>query len=152
MASHVRTQIRDAAVALLDALETTRDKCTGGRPNSRPIQESELPCLLVYTNEEESAPASRTMPARRLQRAVQLVVHGYAQGTGDIDATLDTIAKEVEAALGADPTLGGLAKDTYLVGTLKQSDADAQKPTWEVVLTFTCEYSTREDIPDAALA
>lgn len=152
MANHVRTQIRDAAVDLLDGLTTTSTRCSGGRPGSRPIQESELPCLLVYTNEEESEPVSGTQGTRRAHRAVQLVVHGYAAGTGDIDATLDTIAKEVEAALAAAPTLGGLAKDVYLTGTVKESDPEAQQPTWAIVLTFTCEYSTREDIPDAALA
>lgn len=152
MANHVRTQIRDAAVNALDALTTTSTRCTGGRPKSRPIAESELPCLLVYTNEEESEPVSGQMGLRRMSRSVQLLVHGYAQGTGDIDATLDTIAKEVEAALMADPTLGALAKDTYLVGTVKDSDPEAKQPTWEVVLTFTCEYSTREASPDAALA
>ncbi len=152
MANHVRTQIRDAAVALLDALTTTSTRCTGGRPKSRPIQETELPCLLVYTQEEESEPVSGQMGTRRLQRAVQLMVHGYAQGTGDIDATLDTIAKEVEEALAASPTLGGLCKDLYLTGTVKDSDPEAQQPTWEIVLTFTCEYATREDDADAALA
>jgi hypothetical protein len=151
MANHIRTQIRDAAVALLDSLETTRDKCTGGRPKSRPIQESELPCLLVYTNEEESEPVSGTMGARRIARAVQLVVHGFVASTGDADETMDTIAKEVEAALAAAPTLGGLSKDLYLTGTTKESDPDAEKPLWELVLTFTCEYSTLETAPDAAL-
>lgn len=152
MANHVRTQIRDAAVDLLDALTTTSTRCSGGRPRSRPVQESELPCLLVYTNEEESEPVSGQMGTRRMDRNCQLIVHGYAQGTGDVDATLDTIAKEVEAALAAAPTLGGLAKDSYLTGTAKESDPEAQQPTWEIVLTFTVQYQTREDVPDASLA
>jgi hypothetical protein len=139
-------------VDLLDNLTTTSSRCTGGRPESRKVQESELPCLLVYTNEEESEMVSGQMGARRQARACQLVVHGFAQGTGDIDKTLDTIAKEVEAALGAAPTLSGKAKDLYLVGTEKSSDPEAKQPTWEIVLTFTCEYSTREGIADVALA
>jgi hypothetical protein len=152
MANHVRTQIRDAAVALLDALTTTSTRCTGGRPRTRPIQQAELPCLLVYTNETETEMASGTMPLRRLVHNCQLVVHGYASGTGDIDATLDTIAKEVQAALEAAPTLGGLAKDTYLTSTVKDSAEDAEQPTWHVILTFTCEFHTREGTPDTALA
>lgn len=152
MADHLRTQIRDAAVNLLDALTTTSTRCTGGRPRSRPIQESELPCLLVYTNEEESEPVSRTLGARRMDRNVQLMVHGYTASTGDADKTMDTIAKEVEAALAASPTLGGLCKDLYLVGTVKESDPEASQPTWELILTFTCQYQTLETAPDAALA
>jgi RsiW-degrading membrane proteinase PrsW (M82 family) len=152
MADHVRTQIRDAAVDLLDALTTTSTRCTGGRPKSRPVQESELPCLLVYTNETEAEPVSGTMGARRMAEVCQLVVHGFAQGTGDIDKTLDTIEKEVRVALAAAPTLSGLAKDSYFVGSTKESDQEAQQPTWEIVITFTVEYSTRETAPDAALA
>lgn len=152
MANHVRQQIRDAAVNALDSLTTTSTRCYGGRPRSRPLQEADLPALLVYTNEEESEPVSGTLGQRRIARAVQLVVHGYARGTGDIDGTLDTIAKEVEVALAADPTLGGLCKDLYLTSTAKESDPEAAQPTFEVVLTFTAEYQTREDAPDAALA
>ena len=152
MANHVRTQIRDAAVNLLDALTTTSTRCTAARPKSRPIQASELPCLIVYTNDTDTEMVSGTMPLRRKVNNCQLVVHGYAKGTGDIDATLDTIAKEVETALAASPTLSGKCKDLYLTNTVKDSDPDAKQPTWESVLTFTCEYATREDIPDAALA
>jgi len=152
MADHVRTQIRDAALDLIDALTTTGSRAYAGRPGSRPLQESELPALLVYTNEEEAEYVSGQQGARRIQRNCQLMVHGFAQGTGDIDKTLDTIAKEVEEALMAAPTLGGKAKDLFLTNTTKESDPEAQKPTWEIVLTFTCEYHTREGDSDAALS
>lgn len=152
MADHVRTQCRDAAKTAVTGLTTTGASVFAARPKSRPVQENELPCLLVYTQEEESEQVSGQQGTRRMARAVQLVVHGYAQGTGDIDKTLDTIAKEVEVALAANPTLTGKCKDLYLTGTVKESDAEAKQPTWEIVLTFTCEYSTREDLPDAALA
>lgn len=152
MADHVRTQIRDAAIAKLSGLATTGSRVFGGRPETRPLQESDLPGLLVYTAEEESAAESGTIGTRRLMRTCQLVVHGFAQGTGDVDKTLDTIAKEVEAALAADPTLGGRAKDLVIASTTKESADDAAQPAWTVRLSFVCEYSTREDIPDAALA
>jgi len=152
MADHLRTQIRDAAKTLVTGLVTTGANAFAGRPESRPLQESELPGLLVYTNEEESEFASGQRPTRRQVRNCQLLVHGFAQATADLDKTLDTIAKEVEAALEADPTLGALAKDLYLTNTAKESDPEAKQPTGEIVLTFTCEYHTREGIPDAALA
>lgn len=152
MADHVRTQIRDAAVTRLTGLVTTGTRCSGGRPKSRPVQESELPCLLVYTAETEGELVSRKMGARRLAEVAQLVIHGFAQGTGDVDKTLDTIEKEVRVALAADPTFVALAKDSYFTGSVKESDPEAKQPTWEIVINFTVEYSTREDAPDAALA
>jgi hypothetical protein len=152
MADHVRTQVRDAVKTLVTGLTTTGANAFAGRPESRPLQESELPGLLVYTNEEESEHVAGQQGSRRKARNGQLMVHGFAQSTADIDKTLDTIAKEVEAALEAAPTLSGLAKDLYHTNTEKRSDPEAAKPTGEIVLTFTCEYHTREGIPDAALA
>lgn len=151
MADHARTQCRDAAVGLLDNLTTTVTNCFAGRPESRPLQEGELPGLLVYTNEEESEFTAGQRGSRRRERNCQLLVHGFAQDASDLDKKLDTIAKEVEAALEADPTLGGKAKDVYLTGTVKSSAGEAKTPTGEIVLTFTCEYHTREGVPDAAL-
>lgn len=154
MADHVRTQCRDAAVALLANLTVGADtfSAEGGRPESRPLQEADLPALLVYTNEEEADYTSGTRGSRRQERRCQLMVHGFAQDTADLDKTLDAIAKVVEAALEAAPTLGGLAKDVYLTGTTKSADPEAKQPTGEIVLNFTCEYHTREGAPDSALA
>lgn len=154
MADHVRTQCRDAAVALLANLTVGSDTVSaeGGRPESRPLMEANLPAILVYTNEEEAEYTSGTRGSRRLERRCQLMVHGFAQDTNDLDKTLDAIAKVVEAALEAAPTLGGLAKDVYLTGTTKSVDPEAKQPTGEVVLNFTVEYHTREGAPDAAFA
>lgn len=151
MTDHLRTQIRDAAKTLVTGLTTTGANAFAGRPESRPLQAGELPGLLVYTNEEESEFVSGQRGARRKVRNCQLVVHGFAQVVPDLDKTLDTIAKEVEEALEASPTLGDLAKDLYLTGTVKESDPEAKQPTGEIVLTFTCEYHTREGDSDAAL-
>lgn len=152
MADHVRTQCRDRAKTLVTGLLTTGANAFAGRPESRPLQETELPGLLVYTNDEESEMVSGQQGTRRKSRACELMIHGFAQSTADVDAVLDTIAKEVEAALEADPTLNGKAKDVYHTGTEKQSDPEAKKPTAEVVLKFTCEYHTREGTPDVPLA
>lgn len=152
MADHVRTQIRDAAVDALDALTTTSTRCFAARPGTRPLQDSDLPCLIVYTNDESSEAVSGQMATRRLERRLELMVRGYAKGTGDIDKTLDTICAEVETALAADPTLGGKAKDLVLDSTAKEDDEDVEQPTWRVTMRWLAEYSTREAAPTAALA
>ena len=152
MANHVRTQIRDAALALIDSLTTTGARAYAGRPETRPLQPSELPALLVHTNDVESEEVSGTRGSRRFVHLCDVVIEGYAKGTGDIDATLDTIEKEVRAALEADPTLGGLCKDLICTGANKDNEAEAEQPSWRIRMTWRCEYHTREGVPDAALA
>lgn len=151
MTDHVRTQCRDAAKTALTSLTTTGANAFAGRPQTRPLQGSELPGLIVYTTETESAVISRTSSGRRMQDVCNLVVEAFAKGTGDIDKTLDTIEKEVRAALAAS-TLGGLAKDLFFAGSQKEDDPDAEQPTWRIRMTFTLEYHTSEAAPDTALA
>lgn len=152
MADHIRTQCRSAVVTALTGLATTGSRVTGGRPKSRPVQESELPCLVVYTDDTEAEPSAGSRGARRMEESCTLVVHGYAQDKTDLDKKLDTIEKEVRTALAADPTLGGKAKDLWFTRSSKESETDVDKPTGEISITFTLEYHTREGVPDAALA
>jgi hypothetical protein len=152
MADHLRTQVRDAALALVAALTTTGSNAFAGRPETRPLQAGELPGLLLYTNETESEEVSGQRGTRRIIHTCSLMIDGYAAGTGDVDKTLDTIEKEVRAALEAAPTLSGKCKDLVCIGAIKENDEEAEQPTWRVRMTWRCEYHTREGIPDAALA
>ena len=152
MADHLRTQIRDAVLTRITGLTTTGVRAYAGRAETRPLQASELPGLLVHTNDTETEEVSGTRGTRRLLHLADVVVEGYAKGTGDIDKTLDTIEKEVRAALEAAPTLGGLCKDLVCTGINKDNEADSEQPCWRIRMTWRCEYHTREGIPDAALA
>lgn len=149
---HVRSQCRDSVVALLTGLTTTGSNVFGGRPETRPLQDSELPGLLVYTTETESEAASGQRNTRRMVETCNLIVDGYARGTGDLDKTLDKMEKEVRVALAANPTLSGKAKDLVYFGSVKEDAEEAEQPTWRNRMTFTLEYHIREDVPDTALA
>lgn len=150
MTDHVRTQIRDKVVDLLDNLTTTGTRCYAARPRTRPLRT--LPALIVYTNGEEINITAGQRGSRRLERPLDLVVEGYVAETSDPDKTLDKINAEVEVAMAADPTLGGLAKDLYIQRLDKEQEDDAEKPTWVIRMNFYCEYHTRETAPTAALA
>ena len=152
MANHVRTQIRDAALVLVTSLTTTGARAYAGRPETRPLQPTELPGLLVHTKDTESEDISGTRGSRRFQHLCDVVIDGFSKGTGDIDATLDTIEKEVRVALEANVTLGGLCKDLVCVSANKEDDPEAEQPCWRIRMTWRCEYHTREGAPDAALA
>lgn len=152
MADHIRTQIRDAVVAAVTGLTTTGTRAYAARPKTRPLQGSELPALLVYTNDTEGEDIAGTLGSRRLAHVTDLVVEGYAKGTGDVDKTLDTIEKEVRVALEATPTLGGKCKTLTFSGSSKDDADDTDQPTYVIRITWRCEYHTREGVPDAALA
>jgi len=150
MADHVRTQIRDRVVDLTDNLTTTLTRCYAARPKTRPLQT--LPALIVYTNDETIEIASGQRGSRRLIRPLSLVIEAYAEKVTDVDQQLDTINAEVEAAISADPTLNGLAKDVYISQVEKEQDDEGEKPTWLLRMTYYVEYHTRETAPTAALA
>jgi hypothetical protein len=150
MPNHVRTQIRDAAVNALDALTTTSTRCYGGLPGTRPLHT--LPALLIYTKDEEVERVSRLASGFRMRRTCNLVIEGYVASTTDADLTCDTINAEVEAVLGANTTLGGLAKDLELQRVEKEDEEQAEKPTYVIRMTYRAEYHTLETTPTAALA
>jgi hypothetical protein len=152
VADHLRTQIRDAVVTLVTGLSTTGANAFAGRPETRPLQSTELPGLLVYTADTEAEPTSGQMTTRRVSHGTELLIEAYATGIGDVDKTMDTIEKEVRVALEAAPTLAGKAKDLYFVASEKESDELAEQPTWVNRMRFRVEYDTREGVPDAALA
>ena len=154
MAAHLVTQIRDAIyTAVLGAgTGTAGNRVYKARPRTRPLQDADLPALLIYTNSDEGTLASGQLGSRRVAYVLDAVVHGYAKSTGDTDATLDAMRKEAQIALAADPTLGGLVKDLWLRSVEKEMDDDADKPVWSITMTFEVEYHIRESAPDAALA
>lgn len=152
MPNHVKTQLRDAAVTACTSLTTTGANVFAARPDERPLKDTELPALTIYTDEESEEMGTLAAAGRRIIRTLELRVRGYAKSTSDIDATLDTITKEVEVALAADVTLGGKAKDLWPVSQVKDRDADGEKPTAFVEMVFVVEYHTAQGVPDVALA
>lgn len=149
VANHIRRQIREAAAALVTGLTTTGARVYQSRVY--PLQPAvNLPGLLVYTT-EESADLDSLTPPRGSMRKLSLVIEGVARATADLDDTLDAIAKEVEIALAAAPTLSGLTKDNYLSTTEIALNGEGDIPTGSVKLTWTIEYRVRETAPDVAI-
>lgn len=147
MANHLRRQIREAAAAALTGLATTGARVFVMR--DYPLQDAELPGLLVFVEDESAARVTFPRPSI-FERHMQLVVVGYAKSISTLDETLDAIAKEVEVAIAADPTFGGKAKETTLQRTELGSEKGAEQTPGFVRLTFDCLYFAREDAPDVA--
>jgi hypothetical protein len=67
------------------------------------------------------------------------------------DDTLDAIALEVEPAMVADFTLGGLAREVTLMSTTIETVAPGDAHAGEVSMEYHVFYRTRENAPETAV-
>jgi hypothetical protein len=149
MAHHLRRQIREAAAtALFGAGDWGVNVFTTRRT---PVAAEHLPCALVYTTDETSE-RDTLGSDRQLRRELVLAIQAMIQDNDTLDDSLDGLAADVEAAMMADPTFGGLALDCALTRTqidIRAGGANAEMKTGSVVLTFAVSYLTRADDPTA---
>ena len=148
MANHIRQQIREEFGTTLTGLTTTGSNVYESRVY--PLENGSLPALIIYTKSETSEPIV-IGTQRLMSRELSVVVEGYAKATSNFDDTIDTISNEVEAAIAADRTLDGLAKDTYLESTEIEFNSEGEKPLGYVSLTFLTNYYVKENAPDVAV-
>lgn len=146
MANHVRQQIREQVGTVLAGLTTTGARVYESRVYR--MDTTNLPGLVIFTTRETSF---RGDMDDTIERKLDLVVEGYAKPSADMDDVLDTIAKEVETAMAADVTFGGLSTDCHLIQTDSDLFGDADKAAGVVRLTFRVEYETLINAPDVAL-
>ena len=146
--THVRQQIRDDIVTTLTGLTTTGSNVF--RSRIFPLEETNLPALCIYTKSEASEYDTIGLP-RSVNRVLDVAVEAYVKGVSNYDNTLDTIAVEVEEAIAADITLGGVAKDAQITAFEADFAGDGEQPVAVGRFTVTVEYRTVEnDVETAA--
>ena len=146
--SHVRQQIRDDIVTTLTGLTTTGSNVF--RSRIFPLEQTNLPALVIYSKSETSEYDTISLP-RSVNRVLAVAVEAYVKGVSNYDNTLDTIAVEVEEAIAADVTLGGLAKDAQITAFEADFAGDGEQPVAVGRFTITVEYRTVEnDVETAA--
>ena len=144
--SHVRQQIREAAAAAVTGLVTAGSRVYQSRLH--PLDATKLPCLLVNTD-DESIDGLMIGSPDILDRKLTLSIRAVAKASANLDDTLDTMAAEIETALGVS-TLGGLVKTLMLDGInidMEQSD----KPVGIATLKYIANYMTVANAPAAAI-
>ena len=145
--AHVRTQIRDALVALLTGLATTGSRVHSARVNAVP----ETPALSVFVDEEEIELAVVTDPLQ-LSRAVNVRVECHSALIDGLDDKLDQMALEVEQAVAADPTLTGWLTDVLRpTGIEVDRTPRGETPIGKLTITFAASYETTNTAPDTVL-
>lgn len=147
---HIRRSIREAVKTQVTGLTTTGNNVFSHRVY--PVQEEVLPAILVYTSSEISTPATLGGfgSVASLARTLSVDIEAYVKATGNVVDTLDTIAEEVEIALGDDETLGGLAESIQLTNTSIEITADGDQPVGVLKMGYSVVYRTTGD-PTTAL-
>ena len=146
--THARQQLRERVATDVTGLTTTGSRVYQSRIYN--LEKTDLPCLLVYSKNEDSE-RDTFKGTNGLARNLSIVIEGYQKGASDLDDSLDTIAEEVEAALGADPTLNGLAKDSFCASTDIEDTGDGETPIGLVRMTFNVNYRTTTTAPGTAI-
>jgi hypothetical protein len=135
--SHVRTQIRNAVVALLPG--------TVHAARVYPVDEATLPVTLVYTNGETDEQSEFRTLGRTLEVMVECVVQA-----SDLDTALDARFIAVEQAL-ADTDLGGLCVSFSLTGIEITLSAEGAAPIGRGRMTYAALYRTSYSDPTTSI-
>ena len=139
--AHKRQLIRERVATTLTGLSTTGSNVFQSRVY--PIENTKLPCLLIYTREETSEPLT-TNPPRVIEKILSLVIEAYVKANANYDDTIDTITEEVEEALYGDRLINNLALDSFLVNTDISYNGEGDNPLGIVVMTFQITYHHTE--------
>jgi len=148
--THVRTQIRDSVVTTLTGIAALKGNKVRNAP-VYPTAKDQLPTAAVYLEGEE--PELTTGGAqRRIVRPAELVIELLARGSDDeLDAELNALLEGAEIALAADPTFGGLVKESFIDGVEIERERGSN-PHGKITATYMIEYHTQDSAPGAALA
>lgn len=146
--SHVRKQLREAIATLVTGLTTTGASVFQSRVY--PLQESELPCLMVSTESESNEYLTLANP-RYQKKVISVSIKAIAKAVLDLDDTLDAICKEVEVVLATNQTVTGLAKSLRLTGTNISLDGNGEQPVGVANMSFEVEIYCFENTPDVAI-
>ena len=141
--AHVRQSIRDNVVTAVTGLTTTGTNVF--RSRVYPLGENRLPALCIYTAAEE-VEYNRLNQPRDVDRTVEIVIEAYVRAVSNYDTTLDTICVEVEAAMAADVTRGGSAKDCKLAQTEFDFSDEGDRPIGTARLTYAIDYRTAKNL------
>jgi hypothetical protein len=145
MAVHIRTQIRKALGAALKGLPTTAARVRVNRPAA--FAASDLPMLVISTPAESLSQITMDAP-QRYRREMQIEIEGFATGNAR-DDVLDQIGAEVESAVYAAGTLGGLVKAGLVLSATRMELDDLSSPPVGVLrMQWNTTTFTAANAPD----
>ena len=140
--THPRQQLRAAFVQRLAGVTAAGDRVYSGR--LMPIEEPELPAIVIHTRDaEEVQQRSPSGWSGYEQRRCIVSVVCVAQSFDDIDADLDILAAQVEAALQSWTIPGFESSDPLLLDTRSDDpEFDGALTTGATTLRYVVTYRT----------
>lgn len=144
--AHVRQQIRDRLVTLLTGLPLVGANVFPMRRYA--LDHKKLPAILVYTMDESSSLI--TIGSRTLTRTINVAVETIVKSNNDVSDIVDNICASIEAVIGDDFSLNGLAKSCILTETQIDIAVDGENPISSARMTFAVTYVT--SVNDAEIA
>lgn len=135
--THIREQIRDRIATLVTGLPSTGANVFAMRRYA--LDDSKLPCILIYTNNEQSNIATIGLKTGLYNLEVMIEVITKSSSS-TISDELDQICANVEAAIGADFQLNGLAKSCILTSTDISIAVDGENPLSSANMKYNVQY------------
>jgi hypothetical protein len=140
---HVRHQLRAAVAAALDAAGIVgADNVFPAR--SRPTTDAQLPCLLVFTEDE----AGERFTGDSTQRTVELVIRGRLKAVGDPPQdALDALAVGIERAIAGAGNFGRLVFDLQYRRTHTGVSSNSDRQAGDIDVTYDVTINTANNDP-----
>ena len=148
--SHIRQQLREAFAAQVTGLTTSGTDVFQSR--IRNMAAADIPGLRVYSEQEQIEDDDVLAVPYLQRRTITIRCEAVAKATANLDDTLDTMCKEVEVAIAANSTLGGLAKlHCSLLSTNIRMDGNSEVPAGMATMTWRVLAYTMSNAPDVAV-
>lgn len=106
----------------------------------RPVEIDEMPRLLLGVRREVSAPDGNCIPVRR-DLSVEMTAHLAVSRASEVEDALDDASVWIEQAIAADPTLGGIVRDTVYRGAELEPVIGGERPAGRITLSFDIRIS-----------
>lgn len=145
MGKHVRQQVREEIADILIGLSLTADRVFTSR--TYPIRDSDLPCLLIKTEQERVDYQTVNQPAQQ-EREITLVVEVMAKANEKLDNTLDEICTQVEIVIDSIATI---SKNIQLAGTNIDTSVLGNQPIGQATMIYRMRVYTESNSPDVVL-
>ena len=141
---HAKQQIRSAVVTLLTGLATTGASVF----STRIYNHDTIPSLNVIAGDESTDPVNQDGTQ---MRTLVLIVEARAMKQTGVDDQADTIQSEVETALHADYTLGGVCVHCELRAVTDERDDEGAKPSIMRSMDFEVRYVIDPSAPNTLI-
>lgn len=153
--AHPRKLLRQAVVALLVSANTAASARVYDSRVDPLKNRGKLPAISVYAlSEDIDQEASANTAPRELTREAAVEVALFVGGVDEVAVVdaIDDLAEQVEAAMDADPYIGGKASDSMLAGTVievLEVNGGSDPLVGIAVLTYAVTYYSQPGIGTA---